>query len=114
MLALELGRAVNGVVEGFGGRPIDPSNGLAQMLALLRQQSELWLTVSARAPLSAWRHEYGLPSLGLWRRVAALDVGLEGRTDAELPVVCEQLRVQLIRATVALPTGVKRDLYRLL
>lgn len=106
LLTLELGAAVGRVVEGFGGRPIDASNGLAPLLALLRQQSELWLDESAREPLDVWRRDYGLPSLQLWRRVAALAVGPKERADAVLAGVCEQLRVQLVRATVALPTGV--------
>ena len=111
LLTLELAAAVDRVVEGFGGRPIEASNGLAPLLALLKQQSEVWLIPSAREPLVVWRRDYGLPSLQLWREVAALAVGPEGRAGARLAGACEQLRVQLVQATAALPTGIGPVLY---
>jgi len=110
LLTLRLGAAVSRVVVGFGGRPFDPSNGLAHALAHLNQQSEVWLTASAREPLAVWRRDHGLPSLELWRRVA-LTVGLEGRAGAQLPPMCEQLRIQLIGAAAALP-AIAPDRYR--
>jgi len=114
LLTLELAAVAGRVVEGFGGRPIDASNGLAPLLAMLRQQSEKWLGASAREPLVVWRRDYGLPSLELWRRLAAPAVGREGRADAGLAGACEQLRVQLVRATVALPTVVEPVRYKTL